>query len=89
MHDVVAAAGKQIRLTRWPEDFVIEPDPPAPGTTMGRRRYTGGRCVDRKNPHAFFATMKRDDTPQLSPVLVGVDSQDRLVLSTRETQSRP
>jgi PPOX class probable F420-dependent enzyme len=29
--------------------------------------------------------MKRDGTPQLSPVLVGVDSQDRLVVSTRET----
>src|SRR5512133_3195331 len=39
----------------------------------------------RKNPHAVLATMKRDSTPQLSPVLVGVDSQDRLVVSTRET----
>ena len=39
----------------------------------------------RKNPHAVLATMKRDGTPQLSPVLVGVDSQDRLVVSTRET----
>ena len=29
--------------------------------------------------------MKRDGTPQLSPVLVGVDSQDRLVVSTRES----
>ena len=39
----------------------------------------------RKNPRAVFATMKRDGTPQLSPVLVGVDAQDRLVVSTRET----
>jgi PPOX class probable F420-dependent enzyme len=39
----------------------------------------------RKNPHAVLATMKRDRTPQLSPVLVGVDSQDRLVVSTRES----
>jgi PPOX class probable F420-dependent enzyme len=39
----------------------------------------------RKDPHAVLATMKRDGTPQLSPVLVGVDSQDRLVVSTRET----
>ncbi|HEY6685611.1 MAG TPA: TIGR03618 family F420-dependent PPOX class oxidoreductase [Propionibacteriaceae bacterium] len=39
----------------------------------------------RKNPHAVLATMKRDGTPQLSPVLVGLDSQDRLVVSTRET----
>jgi PPOX class probable F420-dependent enzyme len=39
----------------------------------------------RKNPRAVLATMKRDGTPQLSPVLVGVDSDDRLVVSTRET----
>jgi PPOX class probable F420-dependent enzyme len=39
----------------------------------------------RKNPHAVLATMKRDGTPQLSPVLVGVDSKDRLVISTRES----
>lgn len=39
----------------------------------------------RRNPRAVLATMKRDGTPQLSPVLVGVDSQDRLVISTRET----
>jgi PPOX class probable F420-dependent enzyme len=39
----------------------------------------------RKSPHAVLATMKRDGTPQLSPVLVGVDSQDRLVVSTRES----
>src|SRR5215218_2329087 len=39
----------------------------------------------RKNPHAVLATMKRDGTPQLSPVLVSVDSQNRLVVNTRET----
>ena len=39
----------------------------------------------RKNPHGVLASMKRDGTPQLSPVLVGVDSQDRLVVSTGET----
>jgi PPOX class probable F420-dependent enzyme len=39
----------------------------------------------RKNPRAVLATMKRDGRPQLTPVLVGVDAQDRLVVSTRET----
>jgi len=28
LHDVVAAAGDQVQLTAWPEDFVITPDPP-------------------------------------------------------------
>ena len=39
----------------------------------------------RNNPRGVLATMKRDGTPQLSPVLVSVDSQDRLVVSTRES----
>lgn len=42
MHDVVSASGKEIQLTRWPEDFIIEPDPAPPGTTTGPRRYTAG-----------------------------------------------
>ena len=45
----------------------------------------GALAFARKNPHAVLATMKRDGTPQLSPVLVSVDSQDRLVVSTRES----
>ncbi|MFI5492320.1 lamin tail domain-containing protein [Actinoplanes sp. NPDC051859] len=32
LHDIVEAAGHRIRLTVWPEDFVIDPDPAAPGT---------------------------------------------------------
>jgi hypothetical protein len=31
MHDVVHGEGDQIRLTVWPEDFVIEPDPATTG----------------------------------------------------------
>jgi endonuclease YncB( thermonuclease family) len=45
MHDIIAASASQVQLTRWPEDFVIEPDPPAPGTTTGSRRYTAGDVV--------------------------------------------
>jgi len=32
LHDVIEAAGNQVRMTVWPEDFVIDPDPAAPGT---------------------------------------------------------
>src|SRR4029450_7694534 len=39
----------------------------------------------RRNPDAVLATIKSDGTPQWSLLLVGVDSQDRLVISTRET----
>src|SRR5919205_2506824 len=38
----------------------------------------------RRNHHAVLATTRSDGSPQLSPVLVGVDDDDRLVVSTRE-----
>ncbi|GAA1625312.1 nuclease [Nonomuraea maheshkhaliensis] len=34
LHDVVIGAGAGIQLTMWPEDFIISPDPPAPGTPV-------------------------------------------------------
>jgi PPOX class probable F420-dependent enzyme len=43
------------------------------------------RAVVREQHHAVLATMKRDGTPQLSPVAVGVDGDGRIVVSTRQT----
>jgi endonuclease YncB( thermonuclease family) len=31
LHDVVRASGHSLRLTEWPEDFIITPDPAVPG----------------------------------------------------------
>lgn len=45
LHDIVKASGKKISLTRWPEDFIIEPDPAPAGTTTGPRRYAAGDVV--------------------------------------------
>jgi PPOX class probable F420-dependent enzyme len=39
----------------------------------------------RDNPRAVLATMRLDGTPQMTPILVGVDEKNRLVISTRET----
>jgi PPOX class probable F420-dependent enzyme len=39
----------------------------------------------RTNNHAVLATLKRDGTPQLSPVTAGVDAEGRVVISTRQT----
>jgi endonuclease YncB( thermonuclease family) len=72
MHDIIAASGNQIQLTRWPEDVVIAPDPPAPGTTTGPRRYTAGDVVivaalpdptgpDLGHESASFANVTSDD----------------------------
>ncbi len=43
------------------------------------------RAVIREQHHAVLATMRRDGTPQMSPVGVGVDGAGRVVISSRET----
>jgi len=43
------------------------------------------RAVVRDQHHAVLATMRRDGTPQLSPVTVGVDDAGRIIVSTRQT----
>jgi hypothetical protein len=42
LHDVVRASGHQIRLTEWPEDFIISPDPATPGTPTGPSPVAAG-----------------------------------------------
>jgi PPOX class probable F420-dependent enzyme len=39
----------------------------------------------RDNHNAVLATRRRDGSPQLSPVTIGVDDAGRVVVSTRET----
>jgi PPOX class probable F420-dependent enzyme len=39
----------------------------------------------RTHHHAVLATLKRDGTPQLSPVTAGVDAAGHVVISTRQT----
>jgi PPOX class probable F420-dependent enzyme len=39
----------------------------------------------RTRHHAVLGTLKRDRTPQLSPVTVGVDDAGHVVISTRQT----
>jgi PPOX class probable F420-dependent enzyme len=45
------------------------------------------RALDfvRRNHHAVLTTYHPDGRAQLSPVLVGVDEEGRLIISTRET----
>jgi PPOX class probable F420-dependent enzyme len=39
----------------------------------------------RSNHHAVLATLRRDGTPQMSPVACTVDDSGRVVVSSRET----
>lgn len=41
------------------------------------------RAFVRANPRAVLSTLRRDGTPQLSPVLCGVDDDGVLLVSTR------
>jgi PPOX class probable F420-dependent enzyme len=43
------------------------------------------RAVIREQHHAVLATVRRDGTPQLSPVAATVDADGRVVVSSRET----
>jgi PPOX class probable F420-dependent enzyme len=43
------------------------------------------RAVVREQHHAVLATMRRDGTPQMSPVAAGVDEAGRVLVSSRET----
>jgi PPOX class probable F420-dependent enzyme len=43
------------------------------------------RAVIAKQHHAVLATLRRDGTPQMSPVLATVDNQGRVLVSSRET----
>ena len=42
----------------------------------------------RDHPRAVLGTLRKDGRPQLTPVLVGVDDQGRLQISTRETAAK-
>lgn len=43
------------------------------------------RAHVRRNSHAVLSTVRRDGTPQMSPVSVTVDDAGRVVVSSRET----
>jgi PPOX class probable F420-dependent enzyme len=46
------------------------------------------RAFVRSNHRAVLATMRRDGTPQLSPVACGVDDSGAVVVSTREPAAK-
>jgi PPOX class probable F420-dependent enzyme len=43
------------------------------------------RAVIAEQHHAVLATLRRDGTPQMSPVVATVDDQGRVLVSSRET----
>ena len=43
------------------------------------------RAFIKENPRAVLATQRRDSRPQMSPVVVAIDDQGRLMISSRET----
>ena len=45
----------------------------------------GARDYIRTHHHAVLATLRRDGTPQMSPVGAAVDDEGRVIISSRET----
>ncbi|HKY50288.1 MAG TPA: PPOX class F420-dependent oxidoreductase [Candidatus Limnocylindria bacterium] len=45
-----------------------------------------GKALDfiRKNPRAILATHRKDGSPQMSPIVVAIDDDGRLLVSSRE-----
>lgn len=43
------------------------------------------RAYVQANSHAVLSTVRRDGTPQMSPVTAAVDDEGRIVVSSRET----
>jgi PPOX class probable F420-dependent enzyme len=43
------------------------------------------RAFISENPRAVLATTKRDGRPQMSPIVVALDDEGRLMISSRET----
>ena len=43
------------------------------------------RAIVREQHRAVLTTIRADGTPQMSPVLVAVDDEGQLLISTRET----
>jgi PPOX class probable F420-dependent enzyme len=46
------------------------------------------RSFIREHSHALLATTRADGTPQMSPVLIGLDAAGNAVVSTRETAAK-
>lgn len=42
MHDIITASGQHVQLNRWPEDFIISPDPAPGGSATGHRPFIAG-----------------------------------------------
>src|SRR5919206_4143792 len=54
-------------------------------STLGPMELDDARDVIREQHRAVLATIRADGTPQMSPVLVAVDDEGRVLVSTRET----
>jgi len=46
------------------------------------------RAFLRSHHHAVLATLRRDGRPQLSPVLVGIDDDGSMIISTSEATAK-
>ncbi|MEV4639654.1 lamin tail domain-containing protein [Actinoplanes sp. NPDC049548] len=74
LHDVVEAAGSSVRMTVWPEDFVIDPDPAPPGTpTKPPKVATGDVVIVAALPDPSGADRGRERLTLLNTTAAEID----------------
>ncbi|AGL15926.1 lamin tail domain-containing protein [Actinoplanes sp. N902-109] len=73
LHDVIETDGRRIRLTCWPEDFIIEPDPPQRGAPTMPKPATGDVVIVAVLPDPVGADRGRECVTLLNTTAATVD----------------
>jgi len=55
LHDILVATGDRIRMTSWPDSFIITPDPPVAGTTVNPTTASGAVLIVAALPNPIGA----------------------------------
>lgn len=77
IHDVVRAAGSQLQLTVWPEQFIISPDPaPAGGSTEPPRIAMGDLRILALLPNPIGVDNGRETVTLLNTLPASIDLTD-------------
>ncbi|MEV8507047.1 lamin tail domain-containing protein [Actinoplanes sp. NPDC051475] len=74
LHDIIEASGQRVRMTMWPEDFIIDPDPAAPGTpTTPPKQATGDVVIVAALPDPAGGDRGRERLTLLNTTAAAVD----------------
>jgi hypothetical protein len=77
LHDVIHAAGQTVRLTAWPEDFIISPDPatggPTPPTPPPAGTRVGEMLIVAALPNPAGPDTRRETVTLINTTAAAID----------------